>query len=732
MANQELVSKIAHLRNVSNQFLDFQGRETNVPFENIERIVSAMGYDLNNDDQLAQDAWELDTHQWFKLLEPVTVLSPHRDYWGVSVYVSDHDLHQLLEWSITTESGQVLSGRVELSSLTQTGDYRMPDGIQYVRRLLNLPNDLPLGYHQLSVVVGDKNAESPLVVTPKTSFHNDAMCQGDKVWGSAIQLYTLRSERNWGMGDFTDLAELIRHLADQGAGFVGLNPIHALYPISPDHCSPYSPSNRSFLNVLYVDVESVPEFQESAALKRKVTTEAFSAKVSHLRSVGYVEYSGVSALKFECFKVLYSVFKKKHLGKGTKRDKAFQSFVEEQGEPLKLQALFDALLTHFKEQDINAWGWPAWPEAYQDYRSDAVARFAQENRDEVNYWMYLQFIADEQLQQVAKLSDDLGMKVGLYRDLAVGADRGGAEVWSNSEAFCLDASVGAPPDALGPNGQNWGLPPMDPVEMKREGYQTFITLLRNNMRACNALRIDHALGLLRLWWCPPGKGAAYGAYIYNDLFDLLGILALESQRNECMVIAEDLGTVPEEVRTYFPKVELYSNKIFYFEIDHTGCLPPQDYAPKALAVVCNHDIPTVKAYWTASDLDLRWQLNMFGSKQDFDNEKAAREWAKGQILNALDQQGLLPKGYSVEQAVSESGMSFELSQAIHQYLASSRSQMVGVQLDDMLLIEEPVNVPGTSSEYPNWRRKLTENTDSLFARKGVRQLCTRLNKARKA
>lgn len=730
MANRELVSKIAHLRNVSDQFLDFQGRETNVPIENIESLLRAMSYNLDDEESLAREAWELDTHQWNKLLEPITVLSPHRSSWGVCVYINSQSLNESVVWSVRTETGETIAGSVCLTELEQTGDYWMIDGTQFVRRNLTMPSDLPLGYHEISVKVSDVTASSPLIVAPETCFHNEAMHRGDKIWGSAIQLYTLRSERNWGMGDFTDLKELVKEMAAQGADVVGLNPIHALYPISPDHCSPYSPSNRSFLNVLYTDIEAVPEFEESPALKRKVTTKTFNARVSHLREQAYVEYTGVSALKFECFKVLYSVFKKKHLGKGTQRDVAFQAFVKEQGEPLRQQAVFDALLAHFKEQDINAWGWPVWPEVYQNHHSESVAKFEKENAEAVTYWMYLQFVADEQLQQVYQFAKELGMKIGLYRDLAVGADRGGAEVWGNREAFCLDASVGAPPDALGPNGQNWGLPPMDPIKLKHEGYKTFITLLRNNMRACSALRIDHALGLLRLWWCPPGKSAAYGAYVYNDLFDFLGILALESQRNECMVIAEDLGTVPVEVTEFFPKVELYSNKVFYFEIKDQGCLPPEQYATKALAVVCNHDIPTVKAYWTGSDLDLRWELGMFGSEQDFTQEKASREWSKRQILLSLDKEGLLPSGVSTEEGQS-SDMSFELCSAIHQYLARCNSQIVGVQLEDLLLIESPVNIPGTSVEYPNWRRKLTADVQTLFAQKNVQHLCRQLNEARK-
>jgi len=275
---------------------------------------------------------------------------------------------------------------------------------------------------------------------------------------------------------------------------------------------------------------------------------------------------------------------------------------------------------------------------------------------------------------------------------------------------------------LGPNGQNWGLPPLDPIKLKQEGYQTFITLLRNNMRACGALRIDHALALLRLWWCPPGKTAAFGAYVYYDLFDLLGILTLESQRNQCMVIAEDLGTVPEEVTAFFPQAELYSNKVFYFEMDGVVCTEPQDYASKALAIVCNHDMPTVRAFWNKSDLDLRNQLNMFATDEDFVDEQARREQAKGLILALLQKHGRLPQGVSLDPA-DLAAMTQALCFAIHKQLASSRSQIVAIQLEDMMMINKPVNIPGTSHEYPNWRRKLDRSSQELFAQSDIQQFC---------
>ncbi|WP_028670385.1 4-alpha-glucanotransferase [Saccharospirillum impatiens] len=728
MANSELVSKLAHLRNISSTFQDYRGAKTQVEAANIERILSAMGYDLEDDAGLAQQAAQLDQQQWQQRLEPVVVINPLRGF-GLNLYLSGAERDQGGTWRIDFEhSESPRQGRFEPAELEQTGDYWMND-TQYLRLEWLLPEDLPTGYHRISVTLGGRTDETSLIVTPATSFQPEAMARGDRIWGTAIQLYTLRSSSNWGMGDFGDLAELVDTLADQGADVIGLNPIHSLYPISPEHASPYSPSNRSYVNPLYVVIEQVPEFAAATELQRALSGIDMQAELTRLRDEPMVDYSGVSALKYRALNDLYQLFRRDHLGQGTDRDLAFQAFVEQQGAPLHEHATFEALLAHFRKQDPMAWGWPRWPDAYQDHHSDAVASFATEHDDDVTYYQYLQFVADEQLQAVDRQTKARGMRIGLYRDLAVGADRGGAEVWGNRESFCLNAAVGAPPDALGPNGQNWGLPPFDPIKLKAQGYDSFITLLRNNMRACGALRIDHAMSLLRLWWCPPGESAAYGAYVYYDLYDLLGILNLESQRNQCMVIAEDLGTVPDEVIETFPRAQLYSNKVFYFEMSDGVCTPPENYAERALAIVCNHDMPTVHAFWAMSDLDLRQQLGMFATEADFQGERQARANAKQAIIDALAAYKRLPEGVSAD-ADQVPEMTLALCLAIHCHLAACRSQIVAVQLEDLMLINAPVNIPGTSDEYPNWRRKLTESLPTLFSKSEITTFCGQLNTLR--
>lgn len=728
MSHKEHIKELAALRNISNEYLDFCGEKKQVPTNNIELILQAMGYDINDNYRLGEHIEQLKVQKWRNLLEPVIILNPLRKQ-VIQLCVKSDDLSQSGCWVFVSEQGeQSFKKTFKAQKLYQCNEIQI-DHIKFVCLELPIPQDLPLGYHKITVSMGTEKATASLIITPATSYQSDNIKNGKKVWGSAIQLYTLRSDRNWGMGDFTDLAQLLTDMAGQGAHVIGLNPLHALYPISPEHASPYSPSNRNFLNPLYIDIENVAEFKDAKELQAKISGQDFKNKLEELRRSDGVDYTSVSFHKYSALKQLYLCFQEKHSGKNTKREKAFKAFLNLQGKPLYEHALFEALLEYFKAKDINAWGWPTWPEAYQDHTSQVVQQFAAENENSITYYLYLQFLADEQLIEIDRLSKTLNMEIGLYRDLAVGPDRGGSETWTNREKFCLSASVGAPPDDLCAEGQNWSLPPIDPYKMKQEKYQSFIHLLRNNMRACGALRIDHAMAMLRLWWCPPDKTAAYGAYVYYDLLDMLGILNLESQRNACMVIAEDLGTVPPEVIEYFPKANLFSNKVFYFEIDPENCTAPDRYAPKALAMISNHDLPTIKAFWHKNDLELRLRLEKFETYSDYENACEARDRNKKIILKALKEHGFFASDIG-EKSHKFPAMSQSLNFAIHAYLASSSSQIITIQLEDFMLIDKPVNIPGTHKEYPNWRRKLTESSRILFARPEIKKFCQQLNNLR--
>ena len=608
-------------------------------------------------------------------------------------------------WQLVTEAGESHSGHVQ-------GGQRIA-----------LP-DLAQGYHELTLTQHDNSWQCRIIIAPARCFEPEALTSGGKLWGACAQLYTLRSEHNWGIGDFGDLARMLKEVARRGGAFIGLNPIHSLYPASPESASPYSPSSRRWLNVIYIDVAAVPDFQQSEAAQRWWQEEQTQNLLAKARDSKWVDYRTVTELKLTALRFAWQQFKQRD-----EQDAGFQSFVAEGGDSLYWQAAYDAMHQEMLRQDGSRWGWPAWPDEYRRASRPAVAEFCQQHDDDVQFYLWLQWLADSQFDQCWQQSQQDGMPVGLYRDLAVGVAQGGAETWHDAELYRLKASVGAPPDILGPQGQNWGLPPMDPHVMRERGYQPFIELLRANMSSCGALRIDHVMSMLRLWWIPYGMTADHGAYIYYPVDDLLAILALESQRSQCMVLGEDLGTVPEEIVDKLRDSGVYSWKVLYFEQENaTTYRLPAKWPRQAMASATTHDLPTLAGYWGAEDLSLGEKLGVYPDKEVLAGLYEQRAEQKQALLNALHEHGCLPDDFPVDAESCE--MSPTLNQAMHNFLADTHSALLGLQPEDWLEMSEPVNVPGTVDEYPNWRRKLSATLEEMFARPELDRLLESIQQRR--
>lgn len=611
-------------------------------------------------------------------------------------------------WRLTQEDGQRLDG--DLS-----------EGV------IVLPATLAQGYHRLEL--RRKRRKTPwlmtLIIAPRRCFEAEAIRRGHKLWGSSVQLYTLKSEQNWGIGDFADLARLVTELAGRGAAFVGLNPIHALYPAHPESASPYSPSSRRWLNIIYIAVPQVPEFGTCPAARAWLDSPGIQQRLAVLRATDWVDYSAVTALKLEGLKLAYEAFST--LPENHERVREFETFRLAGGDSLAQQAAFDALHEHLKTHDAHAWGWSAWPEPYRRWQAPAVAAFCTEHDGLVRFYAWLQWLASDQLARCQQAAKAGGMALGLYRDLAVGVSEGSAETWADSELYCLNASVGAPPDVLGPFGQNWSLPPMNPRVLRERGYQPFIEMLRANMTACGALRIDHVLGLMRLWWIPRGEGAEAGAYVHYPVDDLLAILALESQRHRCQIIGEALGTVPDDIVARLEQAGIYSYKVFYFERSREdgGYLSPAHYPVQAMATLSTHDLPTVRGFWLCDDLRLGRELGLYHDEALLRAHYDDRHRAKQRILDSLHGHGVLPD--SVSRDVGFVGMSEALSHGLQLHVAGTRSALLALQPEDWLDMEQPVNIPGTSDQYPNWRRRLSATLAELFARDDVNRLLEGVN-----
>lgn len=551
----------------------------------------------------------------------------------------------------------------------------------------------------------ERRAAAPPPPTAATAFLPPRLAAGERLWGVNVQLYSLRSQRNWGIGDFSDLAALVDCVASAGGDFIGLNPLHALFPDNPAHISPYSPSHRAFLNVLYLDVEAVPEFATCAAAQCRLASADFQARLAAVRASEYVDYVGVAALKFAVLPLLYEEFCRRD----DARRAAFAAWRAAQGELIESFACFEALQAHFRAES-GAWGWPAWPSAYHDPNGEAVRAFAAAHAEAVSYRAWLQWLADEQLAAVAARARARGMTIGLYRDLAVGANPGGAEVWRWQDVFALGnggASTGAPPDELNLLGQDWGLPPWIPHRLAAAAYQPLREVLAANMRHAGALRIDHVMGLQRLFWVPGDTPATEGAYVHYPFETLLGLVAHHSQAAACLVIGEDLGTVPDGFRERLAATAILCYRPLMFERYPDGNFRlPHEMPRQALVAASTHDLPTLAGFWRGIDLDWRTRLMLFPNAELRQRLYTEREWDRGRLLWALEREGLLPAGVS-KYPGELPALTPAVIAAIHGYLARSPAMLLALQAEDLLAVEEQINVPGTlEDQHPNWQRKL--------------------------
>lgn len=713
---------------IATDYHDIWGHRHPVTPKNLSALLSAFGVTLGEGgagEALAQAS----RRAWGEALPPVAAVEAGRGHWSVLLRLPP--TWERVAWRLVEEDGRSHSGEAVLRELPQTGQGEAQDGARIERRL-QIPTGLAPGYHRLSI---EGLPQQTLVISaPARCFRPPALEGDGRVWGPAVQLYALRSRRNWGMGDFTDLGLLVARAAEQGAGIVGLNPLHAMFPHNPAHASPYSPSSRRYLNVLYIDVESAAGYDSCEGAVRLVRSADFQARLAALREAPMVDYPGVAAAKFEVLERLWPHFRERHLGEGggapDELGREFLGFVEAGGESLRRHALYEALQAHFHAADPGVWGWPVWPEAYRDPASPTSRDFASRHAERVRFHEFLQWQAARQLAQAGQQAHARGMGVGLYLDLAVSVDRAGSDTWSAGDCFALDAGVGAPPDDFNASGQSWGLPPLRPDRLRERGYDLFVEALRANMRGAGALRIDHVMALMRLFWIPPGLSPREGAYVHYRLDELLAIVALESQRNECLVIGEDLGTVSEEVRAGLARIGVLSYRLLYFERDSVGDFkPPAEYPAQALVAASTHDLPTLAGWWASHDLRLREQLGLFPTSDLLQQQLLGRAQDRIRLLLALQREGLLTAG-DVAAAAGTDRLPEAVVLALHTWLARTPSAVMMVQLEDVLGLVEQANLPGTTDQHPNWRRKLPLALEDLPSQDTWRSLARQLSAER--
>lgn len=534
----------------------------------------------------------------------------------------------------------------------------------------------------IEALAADKAA--PMVERPEPAGHIRAF-QGDggRAWGIAAQLYSLRSARNWGHGDFTDLKALVAIAAENGASAIGLNPLHALFPDKAEEASPYRPNSRLFLNPLYIDVAAIPECPDPAE---------WDDDIAAVRRPDLIDYRAVGRLKLEALWATWENFKRKA---SAERRADLDAYRREAGDALRRFAVFEVLRVTQAPRP-----WPEWPMPWRTPTEAALAEFRAANQDACEFQEFMQWTADRQLRACQAEAHRLGMSIGLYTDLAVGINPHGADAWSDQDAVVPGVSVGAPPDEFNRAGQNWGLAPFNPRTIAKDDFAPLRRLMRATMRHAGAVRLDHVLGLKRLFLIPNGCGAAQGAYIRYPFEAMLRAIAEESNRAECIVIGEDLGTVPEGFRETLQHWGIWSYRVMMFEREHDGRFrTPDRYPAEALATFNTHDLATFKAWMLSSDLAFKRSIGIDPGEGD-DGRAHSR-----QMLREL----------LAERAAGNDDFA-----AVAYALGQTPCRLVMASLEDILGIEEQINIPGTVDEHPNWRRKITVPLEALGHSAGLR------------
>ena len=660
--------RLAHAAGLQIDWEDAAGKAQRVSDDSLRQVLAALGYPAETDPEVGQS-------------------------------LERRQAEAAAENFISADSGEevILPGHVEGSEaelvLEDGSSHAMP--VQRSERGLRIPGIEAIGYHRL--LIG--GSEFCLAIAPARCFSVADAAPGRRLWGPAVQIPSLRNGDDCAFGDFGTLKEAARHFAAAGADALAISPTHALFPADASRFSPYAPSSRLFLNILFSDPGLIGRPLGPADAPDLIDWEtAIPARIAALREAFATRSDGVQ--------------------------QAVADYRRACGIGLERHAIFDALHAHFLP--AGATGWQGWPEEYHDPAGPAVNRFAAEHDEEVRFFLFAQWLAKTSLDAAQRAATDSGMAIGLISDLAVGMDSGGSHAWSRPEDLLNGLSVGAPPDSLGPDGQNWGITNFSPAALKRTGFEPFIATLRAALDHAGGIRIDHALGLQRLWAIPHGVSSAEGAYLAYPLKDMLRVLAIESYRARAIVIGEDLGTVPEGLRPQLQAREVLGMRVLWFERQENGDFrPPPEWESQAVAMTSTHDLPTVAGWWSGRDIDWAWKLGRNTEGETEAQYRANRDREREQLWRALvvsgSASGEMPAREEIE----------PVADAALAQIGNTPADLAIAPLEDVAGLAEQPNLPGTTDEHPNWRRRMPASTSELLARPEIAQRLRRFDGSRK-
>jgi len=668
--------ELAHRHGVATDYVDWTGRYMGVAESTLVAVLEALGVSAATEEDRVAALAAGDRRYWERALPP-TVLGRAGVASAFWVHVTHGDAVEV--W-LQLEDGSARGGLRQLENNRPPFDL----GDRLVGEAsFELPADLPLGYHRLHLRMGSFETSTAVIVSPAW-LPLPARLGGGRAWGLATQLYSVRSRGSWGIGDLTDLADLAVWAASRhGAGFILINPLHAAAPTAPMEPSPYLPTSRRFVNPLYLRVEAIPEYAEVAGRGRLRKAQA-AAQGRADRHPG-IDRDAVWRLKREALRSVYQV--KRSAG----RQLAYEAFRAREGRSLDDFATWCALAEKYGSD------WHQWPRTLQHPAGPAVAKFAAKNAEKVDFHRWLQWQLDDQLTATQATAVQAGMTLGVMGDLAVGVDPDGADAWALQDVLALGVTAGAPPDEFNQLGQDWSQPPWRPDQLVERGYEPFRALVNAALRRAGGVRIDHIIGLFRLWWIPKGAGPMDGTYVRYDHEAMIGIVALEAYRAGAVVVGEDLGTVEPWVRDYLRERGVFGTSILWFEYDHHGSGGPLEawrWREYCLSSVTTHDLPPTAGYLAGEHVRLREELGLLTrpAEQELADDQAAQAaWlAELRRSGALDPDDDAP---GVDAVVA----------ALYRYLGRTPSKLLALALVDAVGERRAQNQPGTTDEYPNWR-----------------------------
>lgn len=679
--SDDSLRELAQFAGISSSWIDATGKPHEVSLDVLRTVLSSFGLAATTAAQIASSRVALRGIAADAPLPPLLIVTA-----GAPVRLPPlARFHEIERYRIVLEGGGAfVEGAVE----------RDGDGF-------HLPAVGDIGYHRLHI--GDEDIT--LAVAPSRCFTIADIGLGDddhapRLWGLAGPVYGLRRPGDGGVGDFTALANAARAAAARGASAFTINPVHALFSAAPDRYSPYAPSSRAFLNPLYADPADA---LDPGAIARAMREADLAADFAALERLPLIDWPRSGRTKLALFRRLFETFK----GCNGPSREDFDRFRAEGGEALVDHARFEALHAHFKAQDDALDDWRNWPSAFHDARGTAIVDFAHAHEEEVSFHLFLQWLAERSLASAQKSCRDAGMAVGLITDFAVGTDAKGSHPWSRRGEMLSGLSVGAPPDLFNANGQSWGIAALCPHAMKPHGYRAFIEALRATMRHAGGVRIDHAMGLARLWVVPEDASPADGAYIAYPADDLFRLIALESWRNRAIVVGEDLGTVEAGFRARLHEMGILGTQVMWFERDDAGFFSSSVYSPNAMATTTTHDLPTTAGWWEGRDIADREAAGVI-SAEDAARERNDRDGNREALWRTFRHDGLVngeaahdvPAAHAIEVAAA--------------FIGRTPSPLAILPLDDALALREQANIPGTVDEYPNWRRRYEAEASALF------------------